>query len=501
MTTRRADRESDWSDLRADWEFRPGVTYLNHGSFGPSPAPVCEAQAEWQRRLQSNPMDFYVREYEPAYFAARERLAAFVGTAAANLAFVENATYGMNVVANGFPLAAGDEVLFTDHEYGAVLRVWRRICEPLGAKIATATLPFPFAEGKTGVDAILDAVDRAITPRTKLFVFSHITSPTAVIFPAAELCKLARDRGVRVCIDGPHALATLPLALDALGCDYYTASCHKWLSAPFGSGFVYVHPRHHAEIKPPVLSWGRIQPAVPTCWTDELMWQGTRDPSPYLSVPAAIDYLDAVGFEAYRERTHYLARYARQRIEQLTGKPAYVPDDPTWYGSMICLPLAHGDSRALQQRLRSEFGIETPIVDWNGRRFVRVSCHLYTTTAEIDFFVESLEQCLCETNSPRVPRKFGLKDYMYVAWFRDKQLKPDEEDYDWVAMFLIAANSAADAKGWGDRLANSFAERSHRHVFRQSDIDSPAKYGDYIRSENVPRVEYGVEAADDLIGW
>ncbi|MEX2186613.1 MAG: aminotransferase class V-fold PLP-dependent enzyme, partial [Pirellulales bacterium] len=239
---------------------------------------------------------------------------------------------------------------------------------------------------------------RAITPRTKLLVFSHITSPTAVILPAAELCRLARDRGVRVCIDGPHAVATLPLALDALACDYYTASCHKWLSAPLGSGFLYVHPRHHGEIDVPVLSWGRLQPALPTCWTDELTWQGTRDPSAYLSVSAAIDYLDAVGIEAYRERTHYLARYARRRIEELTGREAFVPDDAAWYGSMIALPLPAGDGPALQRRLREEFGIETPVVAWAGRRFIRVSGHLYTSTADIDHLVTSLDVCLRDEN-------------------------------------------------------------------------------------------------------
>lgn len=406
---RRPDVDSDWTDFRGDWEFRPGVTYLNHGSFGPSPAPVRAAQAEWQRRLQSNPMDFYVREYEAAYLAARERLASFVGATADNLAFVENATYGMNVVAHGFPLAEGDEVLLTDHEYGAVLRIWQRKCARVGAKVTTATLPYPFAAESQSAepraphpaprDSILDAVDQAITPRTKLLVFSHITSPTAVIFPAAELCELAGERGVRVCIDGPHAVATLPLVLDALGCDYYTASCHKWLCAPFGSGFLYVHPRRHDEIDVPVMSWGRLQPAVPAGWTDELMWQGTRDPSPYLSIPAAIDYLEAVGIEAYRQRTHHLARYARRRIEELTGREAFVPDDAagggaTWYGSMIALPLPAGDGPVLQRRLREAFGIETPVVTWADRRFIRVSAHLYTTTAEVDYLVASLDACL-----------------------------------------------------------------------------------------------------------
>src|SRR5690349_3182769 len=129
MMTRRVDCDADWADLRADFEFRPGITYLNHGSFGPSPRPVFEAQLAWQRQLRSNPMDFYVREYETAYFAAQKRMAEFVGAAPASVVFIENATYGMNVVANSFSLAEGDEVLFTDHEYGAVLRIWQRKCD------------------------------------------------------------------------------------------------------------------------------------------------------------------------------------------------------------------------------------------------------------------------------------------------------------------------------------------------------------------------------------
>lgn len=386
MTMRRVDVDADWADLAADFEFRPGITYLNHGSFGPSPRVVCATQLAWQRQLRSNPMDFYVREYEAAYFAARARMAAFVGVAPESVVFIENATYGMNVVANSFHLAAGEEVLFTDHEYGAVLRIWQRLCDSVGAKMVTAKLPFPL----TDVQSVVDAVAEKMTSRTRLLVFSHITSPTAVILPAAELCALARSRGVRVCIDGPHAVATVPLDLTALGCDYYTASCHKWLCAPLGTGFLYVDPRWHGEIKPPILSWGRIQPALPVNWYDEFVWQGTREASGYLSVPAAIDYLDAVGFDAYRARTHWLARYARKAIEKLTGQAAYVPDDAAWYGSMIGLPLPAGDAPALQKLLRGEHGIEIPVIDWQGRRFIRVSCHLYTTTEQIDRLVAAV---------------------------------------------------------------------------------------------------------------
>jgi isopenicillin-N epimerase len=384
--SRRIDHDEDWADLAADWQFRPGITYLNHGSFGPSPRPVFDAQIEWQRRLRSNPMDFYVREYEAAYFAARARMAAFVGVAPESLVFVENATYGMNVVANSFALSAGDEVLLTDHEYGAVLRVWKRKCEPLGAKLVTAKLPYPLSD----VAGVVDAVASKITSRTRLLVFSHVTSPTATILPAAELCQLARSRNLRTCIDGPHAVATLPLDLKRLGCDYYTASCHKWLCAPLGTGFLYVDPRWHEEIKAPILSWGRIQPALPERWYDEFVWQGTRETSGYLSVPAAIDYLDGVGLDQYRARTHWLARYGRAAVERLTGRPAFVPDDPAWYGSMIALPLPDGDAPALQKLLRNEHGIEIPVIDWQGRRFIRISAHLYNTTEQIDRLVTAI---------------------------------------------------------------------------------------------------------------
>jgi isopenicillin-N epimerase len=281
-------------------------------------------------------------------------------------------------------------VLLSDHEYGAVVRIWNRACQKAGAAVKTARLPLPLTTAADTVASVMDATNE----RTRLIVVSHITSPTAVILPVREICQAARQRGIAVAIDGPHALAQTDVAIEALGCDFYTASCHKWLSAPFGSGFLHVAPRHQQHIRPPTLSWGRLPPHSIGSWADEFLWSGTRDYSAYLSIPAAIEFIEGIGLENFRLRTHALARYARQRIVELTGLEPIVPDSRDWYGCMAHVPLPAGDRQSLQDALWRQHGIEVPIVDWNGGRFARVSCHLYNNAEQIDALVTALRALL-----------------------------------------------------------------------------------------------------------
>jgi isopenicillin-N epimerase len=375
---------------RSQWRLTPGVIYLNHGSFGPPPQSVQAARRAWQEQMDSQPMEFFVRRLEPAWFDARSRMAKFVGADERNLAFVENATSAMNVVAHSVRLAPGDEIVLTDHEYGAVERIWRRAVAASDAELRTAKLPFPIRSAEDVVAAIFTAT----SPRTRLLVVSHITSATAVTLPVQTIVAEAQRRGIATCIDGPHAVAQLPLELDRLGCDFYCASCHKWLSAAFGSGFLYVAPAHHAAIRPLQLSWGRLAPNPVSAWSDEFVWPGTRDPSAYLSVPAAIEFLEQVGLSQFREQTHHLAHYARQQLVELVGHEPLVPDSPPWYGSMAHVPLPPGDAASLQQALWSDYRIEVPIIAWNSRRWIRVSCHLYNTPEEIDRLVDGLRRLL-----------------------------------------------------------------------------------------------------------
>ena len=388
---------TDTAGFREAWNIRPGVTYLNHGSFGPAPKAVRAARQEWFEQLESEPMDFLVRKLEGHLESARNCLGAFTGTKGNNLVFVENATFGMNVVASSMALEPGDEVLATSHEYGAVLRIWRRTCQQSGATLRVRPLPDPIVSDEAVIEAILSGV----TARTKLIVVSHVTSPTAVILPVQKLCAQARRLGVPVCIDGPHAPAAVPLDLRECDCDFYTASCHKWLSAPIGSGFLYAHPRAQARLRPLVVSWGESLSGRPASWRDEFNWPGTRDPSAFLAVPAAIDFLESVGMATFRQQTHGLAQYARARVTRLTGLEPMAPDSPDWYGSMIALPLPdavgeppRGQMHPLQAALWEQHRIEVPVVNWHGRRFLRVSCHLYNDQDDIDRLVEALGSLL-----------------------------------------------------------------------------------------------------------
>jgi len=393
--------DAAWADLLRLWDIRPDTIYLNHGSFGPPPAAVRELRDRWQRRLDTQPMEFFVREFEPAWLSARGKLAEFVGGAPTNLIFAENATVGMNIVADSFPLAAGDEVLLTDHEYGAVKRIWERACSQAGAAVHTVELPLPLSQD------VANVILAAVKERTRLIVVSHITSPTAAVLPVAEICRQARRRGIAVAIDGPHAIAQVPLAIDELDCDFYTASCHKWLSGPFGSGFLYVAPRQQSHVRPPVLSWGRIPPTKIDCWSDEFVWSGTRNPVAYLAIPAAIEFLQHVGVDEFRTRTHWLAQYARRRLVELTQRQPLVLDDPAWYGSMGHVPLpppaggrVGGEScpvsNPLQNTIWQRLGIEVPVVEFRGVRYLRVSCHLYNDTEQIDRLVKGLKSLLDE---------------------------------------------------------------------------------------------------------
>ncbi len=333
-------------------------------------------------------MDFFIRQYAGHLEKVRNRLAEYVGAPASDLAFTANATIGMNSVAASVRLRPGDEVLLNDHEYGAVLRIWERACQQSGAKLVVQPLPVPLQSPEQIVDAIVGG----ITARTRLVVFSHITSATAIIFPVEALCREARSRGVAVCIDGPHAVAMLPLNLSALDCDYYLASCHKWLSAPLGSGFIYLNPRVQETFQPAVLSWGRLPAETGNRWNYELEWAGTHDPSAILSIPAAMDFLDSIGLEVFRRETHKLARYARQQFTKLTGLEPLTPDSAEWYGSMISLPISNGDAMPLQTALWERYRIESLVISWQGRRLLRVSCHAYTTEEDINRLVRALTE-------------------------------------------------------------------------------------------------------------
>ena len=374
----------------SDFDIRPGTIYLNHGSFGIAPRPVRAVERAHAEQLASEPHDYFVRRYLHVWTESRDALAQWLRAPRDTITLVDNATAAMNVVAHSFPLISGDEVLLTDHAYGAVVRIWERACRRAGtAPPVVAAIPWPLHEPEEIVEALLERV----TDRTRLAVISHITSPTALILPVRRIVEAMHERGVAVCVDGPHALGQVDVDLEKIGADFYTASCHKWLAAPLGTGFLYAMPKWHDVLQPPSLSWGVLPPDAPRRWWEEFVWQGTRNVAAIAAIPAAIAYLrDQVGLANFRAQTHALAQEARRRILERWCTLAWTDDDPAWYGSMVSVPLPPGETGPLQQRLWERHGIEVPIVGFQGMRTIRVSCHLYNHSEQIDRLVEALAE-------------------------------------------------------------------------------------------------------------
>lgn len=398
---------NDWSAARAQMILDPTVTMLNTGSFGPLPRPVFDRATELRLRLAAGPTDFYVRQAPPLLWEAREKTAAFLGAAPHRLVFTTNVSAAINLVASGLTISSPGEILMTDHEYGAMIWCWQRVGQRQGITIKTFSLPTM----TTNSEEIVAAAIEAMTPRTRLLFFSHVLSPTGLVLPAKELCAAARERGVISVVDGAHAPAMIPLALGEINADFYAANLHKWLLAPSGAGFLAIGPGNEDRLQPLHVSWGYYTDKYPLGDTmksvgpDErdnygstprvrfLEFEGTRDICPWLSVPAAIDFQSALGWENVRMRIAELAAYARQAIGKVGLKLA-TPGEPGLHGAMTAFELPVGINAI---RLRKELWnrrIEMPVIERPERLLVRVSHHFYTTEEEIDRLAEVLPDCL-----------------------------------------------------------------------------------------------------------
>ena len=233
------------TEMRDQFLLDPNIIFLNHGSFGACPKPVFERYQWWQRELERQPVEFLGRRHDDLLDAARARIADYLGAEADDLVFVTNATSGLNVIARSLVLQEGDEILTTDHEYGALNLTWDHVCAKVGARYVHHPIPLPVGDPADVVESFWSAV----TPRTKAIFLSHITSPTALILPVTEICHRAREAGILTIIDGAHAPGQIPLDLTAMGVDIYAGNFHKWLCAPKGSGFLYVRPHLQADVE------------------------------------------------------------------------------------------------------------------------------------------------------------------------------------------------------------------------------------------------------------
>jgi isopenicillin-N epimerase len=381
--------------MRAEWALDADVTYLNHGTVGAVPRLVLAAQQKIRDEVERQPSKFLLRDVSglvglPRQTPTRMREAAghvarFIGAREPDVVFVDNATTGVNAVLRSIALEPGDELLLTDHNYGATARVAAFVARERQARVVTAAVPYPAFDPAR----LVESIARAITRRTRVAVIDHITSETALVFPLKEIADACRARGVAVLVDGAHAPGVLPLDMPALGIDWYVANLHKWAHAPRSCGFLWAHTSRQAALHPPVISWG-----LDLGFTAEFDWVGTRDPSPWLAAPEGLRFLDRLGYADVRAYNHDLACTAAALLCDRWGTTLGV--SAADFAAMVALPLPEklgssaADAAALRDELLFDDRIEVQVHAGHGRLWTRVSAQVYNDRADLERFADAV---------------------------------------------------------------------------------------------------------------
>jgi len=392
----------DAADLARHWTLDPAVRFLNHGSFGACPSAVLDAQRQFREQMEREPVLFLTREAPKRLAEAREALARFIGASVEGLAFVPNATTGLNAVLRSLPLAAGDELLVADHAYNAARNALEFVAARSGARVVAVSLPFPI----DGADAILEALRRGVTPKTRLLLLDHVTSPTALVLPIADWITEFEARGIRVLVDGAHAPGMLDLDIDALAPSYYTGNCHKWMCAPKGVGFLWVREDRREEVRPVVISHGANAPVSRSeRFRAEFDWMGTSDPSAALAVPEAIRFVASLLPGGWREvRAHNRALALEGRSLLVGALDVEAPCPAEMIGSMAAIALPASSRFPIPERMHAfapeplhdalffEHGIEVPVLLDPARktRLLRISAQLYNSRGDYERLAEVL---------------------------------------------------------------------------------------------------------------
>jgi isopenicillin-N epimerase len=376
--------------LRSLWPLDPELTYLNHGTVGVTPWAVLRAQEALRVAIERNPARFVLRELsglnpstaQPLLRQAAQEVATFLGTSGEHLVFVDNATTGINAVLISAPLPEGSEILISETTYGAVRLAAQAIAELRGLRVRSFAWPWP-----PSPEGYLTALAKALSPQTRLLILDHIVSETALWLPLGPLAELAHQRGAWVLVDGAHAPGAIPLAIEALGVDWYVGNLHKWAMAPRGVGFLWVHPDHQDSTRHPVFSWG-----TPGPFHLRFDWVGTRDPSPFLTAPEGIRFLQELGLAELWDYTHRLAWDAAQMLSDRWGLAFDVPR--SMVGAMVRVPLPlEGDEQAAQA-LEAELlarQIEVPIRSTLNRLWARISCAPYVGPEDLETLAQAVE--------------------------------------------------------------------------------------------------------------
>jgi len=367
----------------------PDITFLNHGSYGACSKPVFKEYQDWQQKLENQPVQFMTNQVYSAMEKSRESMSQFVGCDEKELVFFQNPTTAVTNVIYNLDLKPGDEVLMSNHEYGALVRAWKMWGKKTGVKIIQQDISMPV----TTEENFIEDFWTGVTDQTKVIFLSHITSSTALIFPIEKIIKMAKEQNILTIIDGAHVPAHIPLNIHELGCDFYTGACHKWLCAPKGSSFLFVKKEHQDWIKPVVVSWGKDgDDPTPSEFIQNFQWQGTRDMSAFLTIPTAINFY-------IKEIKPYQAACKKIIQDTYSEFSSVLNTEPIsagreWLAQLVAHPLPKNIPSNLKKRLWEEYQIEIPVFEWNRQEFVRVSIQIYNTQKDVDLLMSALRSLI-----------------------------------------------------------------------------------------------------------
>ena len=364
----------------------PSITFLNHGSFGACPKPVFEVYQNWQRKLEQQPVEFMAIKVYDFLEEARHALGDYVGCHGDDLIFVTNPTTAVNTVIRSLDLGLDDEVLMTDMEYGSLVRTWEHYAQDKGFSIVQQFTPVPL----TTHEDYIEHFWKAVTERTKIIYLSEITSSTGLILPVVAICKKAKEAGIMTIVDGAHVPAHIPLNIAEMDPDVYVGACHKWLSAPKGSSFLYVKKSLQETIEPLIISWGSEVDPSPSPFIYESQYQGTWDPSAFLTVPAAIQFQQEHDWNSERERSRALNRETRDRIYEIIDTVPICPNTEEWLGQMASIITNIENGLDFKRRLMDEYKIEIPVFPWGDKILFRTSFNAYNDENDADRLIEVL---------------------------------------------------------------------------------------------------------------
>ena len=367
----------------------PDITFLNHGSYGACSKPVFKEYQDWQQKLENQPVQFMTNQVYSAMEKSRESMSQFVGCDDEELVFFQNPTTAVTNVIYNLDLKPGDEVLMSNHEYGALVRAWKMWEKKTGVKIIQQDISMPV----TTEENFIEDFWTGVTDQTKVIFLSHITSSTALIFPIEKIIKLAKEQNILTIIDGAHVPAHIPLNIHELGCDFYTGACHKWLCAPKGSSFLFVKKEHQDWVKPVVVSWGKDgDDPTPSEFIQNFQWQGTRDMSAFLTIPTAINF--------YIKEIRPYQESCKKIIQDTYSEfPSVLNTEPIsagkeWLAQLVAHPLPKNIPSNLKKGLWEKYRIEIPVFEWNGQEFVRVSIQVYNTQKDVDLLMSALRSLI-----------------------------------------------------------------------------------------------------------